>query len=941
MISNMAGQVDSWCKLLRENLDAASLERLALRIYSMESTFCYRDFARSSAFCRDELQRAGARNVRLIPLKADGRTAYGDFVMPEAWNVDAARLEIIQPAGVPDAVLADLKESSFCVANRCGPTPPQGIEAEVVHVTSLDPSQDLRGKMVFVDELWPGRVRELVIRQQGAGIISAFSPARDERQGIYWINGWGSGPGWYHQRDDVKLPCFSISPERGDRLRALLHSGGQVKVRARVQSTTGPGRLSSITGLLPGRRPGEILLTAHIFEPMLNDNATSAAALIEICRLLHTLTSSGELPPLEFGIRFLISMERYGTAQYFTRPRPEIMAAINADCISPSLARTGCAALRLKLSPFSRPFAGDYLFEYLLATQFPKTWPVEHGRAAFDDDTIISGPGCGIPTVYFSSSPGKLHHNSLDAGMVDWSLARHMTAIMADYAYLLASSDRRLRNFLEELTRLRLESELATLQERVECQALAAGRPWNRRESLAALADYMRPKIRSLRKCRCPDGRAMQVLDRWLRRENALAPGTPGAPGKPVYGNNPVDLRAANIVIRSVETYPFCLHRMPKNARIQPPAEYDTVLNWADGHRDLSEIFARVDWERAVFGMEPLGDGAKKELINFVELLARYGYATLRYKQVLTRAQLIRSLRRLGLRRGDHVVVHSSLALLGHVQGGARTVCSAFMQLISKDGLVLMPGFNHGVPFEPNGPGVFDPLTTPTINGAVPEEFRKMPRVYRSLDPTHSFSAWGRDARRFVENHHRVTTMGQGSPLELMEKAGGKIVIIGVPRANTFQHVVEMTNDVPCLGRRTEEYPVQLPSGKRVMCRTWGWRAGGCPVSDGVAYLAWLRKHKKIRELKIGHADVWVIGMRDCRRAIEAALHIRGKGASLCRRCNTRPRRVSQTVASDWDAAAGCVQPGTTAYVGPFETQADASRDYMKQLPPMASNSNI
>ena len=52
---------------------------------------------------------------------------------------------------------------------------------------------------------------------------------------------------------------------------------------------------------------------------------------------------------------------------------------------------------------------------------------------------------------------------------------------------------------------------------------------------------------------------------------------------------------------------------------------------------------------------------------------------------------------RLGLQAGMGVVVHSSLRSLGHVEGGAQTVVEALMEIITPEGTLVMPSFNHDV----------------------------------------------------------------------------------------------------------------------------------------------------------------------------------------------------------------------------------------------------
>ena len=135
-------------------------------------------------------------------------------------------------------------------------------------------------------------------------------------------------------------------------------------------------------------------------------------------------------------------------------------------------------------------------------------------------------------------------------------------------------------------------------------------------------------------------------------------------------------------------------------------------------------------------------------------------------------------------------MVHSSLSSFGKVEGGAEAVIKALMELVGPKGTVLMPSFNHNAPFSPSGPGVYDPKDTPCINGRIPDTFWRMEGVYRSLDPTHPFSAYGHDAERYTKNHHLTLTMGEESPLGLITFDGGYQINIGTTHnTTTAKHV--------------------------------------------------------------------------------------------------------------------------------------------------------
>jgi aminoglycoside N3'-acetyltransferase len=115
-----------------------------------------------------------------------------------------------------------------------------------------------------------------------------------------------------------------------------------------------------------------------------------------------------------------------------------------------------------------------------------------------------------------------------------------------------------------------------------------------------------------------------------------------------------------------------------------------------------------------------------------------------------------------------------------------------------------------------------------------------MDGVCRSLDPTHAIAAWGKHSLQYTQFHHRTLTMGLKSPLGLLYEEDGYGLMLGVTYgANTFHHVVEMATGAPCLGLRTEAYPVALSDGRLVAGRTWGWRAEACSMTTPFMTVKW------------------------------------------------------------------------------------------------------
>lgn len=272
-------------------------------------------------------------------------------------------------------------------------------------------------------------------------------------------------------------------------------------------------------------------------------------------------------------------------------------------------------------------------------------------------------------------------------------------------------------------------------------------------------------------------------------------------------------------------------------------------------------------------------------------------------KAIVTSEEIKSGLEKFNLSRGDRLMVHSSLSSFGWVEGGAETVIKALMELVGGEGTILMPSFNHGAPFNEDDAGVFDPLKTRCTNGRIPDTFWRMDGVYRSLNPTHSFAAWGHDARRYTENHHLTLTMGEDSPLGLLACDGGYQINLGTSHnSTTAKHVAETINRSPCLGYRTEEYPVRLPDGSIAQYRTWGWRERNCPLTDSGKYIE--RNMERLRLQKrdiIGKCVVTCFKLQDFLEVISSMLSKGYDGFPPCFGCPIRPREVDVTRPSDWD----------------------------------------
>lgn len=177
---------------------------------------------------------------------------------------------------------------------------------------------------------------------------------------------------------------------------------------------------------------------------------------------------------------------------------------------------------------------------------------------------------------------------------------------------------------------------------------------------------------------------------------------------------------------------------------------------------------------------------------------------------------LVGHLRALGVREGDRLAVHSSMKALGWVEGGALAAIHALQTAVGANGTLLMPTMTP--PMER-----FVVTETPSYTGLLTETLRRSPGAVRSCHPTHSATAWGRDADVIASGHPEATALGIGSPFHRLAERGGKVLLLGVDcRRNSLIHVGEALWRPPYLG--VVFYPgydrdllMVLPDGREVV----------------------------------------------------------------------------------------------------------------------------
>lgn len=168
----------------------------------------------------------------------------------------------------------------------------------------------------------------------------------------------------------------------------------------------------------------------------------------------------------------------------------------------------------------------------------------------------------------------------------------------------------------------------------------------------------------------------------------------------------------------------------------------------------------------------------------------------------LTKDEILRDLRKLGLREGSVVMVHSALSALGEVDGGADTIIEALIEAVGSEGTLLMPAMAGEQPFRTD--------SSPSRVGIITERFRSWPGAKRSLHPTHSATAYGPLTDELLDERHvdQPTALGADSPWgRIAQRDDSYILLLGVDQdRNTLLHSAEEAVDSPYLSTIQRTY---------------------------------------------------------------------------------------------------------------------------------------
>jgi aminoglycoside 3-N-acetyltransferase len=233
--------------------------------------------------------------------------------------------------------------------------------------------------------------------------------------------------------------------------------------------------------------------------------------------------------------------------------------------------------------------------------------------------------------------------------------------------------------------------------------------------------------------------------------------------------------------------------------------------------------------------------------------------------------ELLAALRRLGIRDGDALMLHSAFAQHHGFDGSVEQLTDVFIKALGPRGHLMMVS----LPYRSSTLEylqrlrVFDVRRTPSMMGLVSEYFRRRPDVLRSLHPTHPVLVRGRDAAWFVDGHERAPfPCGPGTPFEKLAERDGIVAFFNVPFATfTFfhhlEHLVSAHLPFALYTDETFEVPVVDRRGEPGVVRTRAFAREAIVRRRFEVLEQALRARGVITAVKVGNTRMEAIRVRD------------------------------------------------------------------------------
>ena len=426
-------------------------------------------FTRAAEYIAAKAKEYGLEQVQIERFPADGEKTYHTLKSAPGWEAQSAELWETEPNKIK---VADWEEMRVALADYSQSATATTTLVDVGIGTSV---KDYEGKEVMGRIVLAGggvaAVHKLACDERGAAGILSYQ----QNQVTGWSGDYADNVRWGHlspYNPNNKF-AFMISLRKAREYQARLARGEQITLQAAVKAEMKPSNYEVVSAVIPGTDAAgeEIVYSCHLChqKPGANDNASGAAAILEVARALTALIRRGDITPPRRTIRFIWPPEISGTVAYFAQ-HPEIVrrmkAVVHCDMVGGAHALTK-SVLHVTHTPASLPSCvntvGDVFGEYAIGGS------LRAASGAGFEDALISPEGSKdslvadftpfemgsdhdvyqegsfrIPAIYLRDWPDVFIHTNNDSpANIDATKIKRSTFIAAASGYFLARSGAR------------------------------------------------------------------------------------------------------------------------------------------------------------------------------------------------------------------------------------------------------------------------------------------------------------------------------------------------------------------------------------------------------------------------------------------------------------------------------------------------------------------
>ncbi len=600
---------------LEPHIDADEIVQTIQSLAEIEKRTDFDSFEKASSFLLERFKEAGA-DAEILRFPCDGKSDLFAWKSPIGFRTREAFCEI-RSSGGEIRRIADRRIEPNAAMIGTGYTGADGVQARVVEIRDKEDakSADVSGKIAFASKMHPASIKAILIARGALGLISSFTDVKkDPENKVKWINNWSSeSDGWLPTASSIEknLPGISVSPAEGARISSLL-SNGPVEAKIVVEGEYFQAEMPTVCARWKGESSSNAVLTGHMFEQGLMDNASGVGLSLCAAAVLKRLSKSGRLRYLR-GLSHFHGQECYSALALSKFGLMDFSKSIGLLCldmigVDPSF--------QLMLKPGLMASSG--ISQFLIKKILRESGRTLGAECVFDDKfeincTLLADPMVSnLPTSFLMQKNQDWHSSGDRAGVLALDKGTIDSAALFASAwsnFMVSAEDGDIRNLTGDyLDDMRSQIDSASIpdheiffeqaqKELRNLHSMASAKERKNLEKASSEAiSAMKPEVSEWKKIR-PVCEELELADAHRLRPKCLVGGT-------------------------AEDRFFSAEILQKIGSPKWSLDQIVLKSWADGKLSVYEIARRATYERGISNIERF---SVRRLLNLFSAYADAG----------------------------------------------------------------------------------------------------------------------------------------------------------------------------------------------------------------------------------------------------------------------------------------------------------------------------